>query len=224
MSIVSNEKYTQSPYEVGRVSLIRSLLPPGKGKHALDLGCGSGFFSSILVENGWKVTAADMEKDNVERVAQVVHSSVVGEALAILDGFGPNRFDLILALELIEHISNGELLLQKLHRSLAGHGTLLISTPNRVSPEGLGGYYWGEKIRGWGKWTAWDDTHVKIFSSFEFLRLLRQTGWVIEKVIGYWYRGLLPAGVTWSLPFSSTSCPPFNRLGFNTIVRCRLRK
>lgn len=220
MSIIREQKYS-SPYEVGRAAVIRSLIPSGNGNPALDLGCGSGFYSRTLSEKGWLVTAADLEEENVAAARRFAHEGMVGDAFTILDRLRAHDFCLALALELVEHISQGELLLRRLHEVLGNGGRLIISTPNRISPEGFWGYYWGEKFRHWGKWNAWDDTHVKIYSSFGFLRLLRRNGWTVERVVGYWYRGKLPLGIDWSLPFAFSARFPFNRFGFNVIVCCR---
>lgn len=223
--IVSDEKYL-SPYEVGRTSVIRSLLPHrGESRCALDLACGSGFFTKLLAEQGWEVTAIDVEKENVAAARRFTDRAMVGEAPSVLRELRDNSFDLILTLELIEHMADADakLTLKELNRLTKRDGRLIASTPNRLSLEGLGGYYWGERIRRWARWTAWDSTHVKIYTSFEFLRLLKKTGWAVEKSLGYWFVGRLPLGIRVSLPFASASWIPFNRFGFNTIVLCHPR-
>jgi 2-polyprenyl-3-methyl-5-hydroxy-6-metoxy-1,4-benzoquinol methylase len=217
--IVPDERY-RSSYEQNRASIIRTLIPLGHGRHALDLGCGPGFYSRILAEKGWVVTSVDLEETNIAAAARFAHRTIAGDVLAVLPALPDNTFDLVLALELIEHMPQGARLPQEVLRVVRPEGLLIISTPNRLSPEGLGGYYWGEKIRGWGKWNAWNDTHVKIYTSFEFLGLLERFGWTIQKVVGYWYYGLLPLGVWWTLPVSSTPRFPLNRFGFNTIAVC----
>lgn len=217
--IVSEEKY-RTTYEQNRAAIIRALIPPGHGRPALDLGCGSGFYTRMLVEKGWRPTVVDLEDANIAAAARFAHRTITGDVLAVLPTLGDNSFDLVLALEVIEHIPQGGSLPQEIRRVVRPGGVLIISTPNRLSPEGLGGYYWGEKIRGWGRWTAWNDTHVKIYTSFELLRLLEHSGWNIERVVGYWYHGQLPLGVQWALPIQSTSRFPLNRFGFITIAVC----
>ena len=112
----------------------------------------------------------------------------------------------------------GKKLLMEIIRILKPHGGLIISTPNRYSPEGLGDYYWGERIRGWERWTAWDSTHVHIYSSSEILRLLKTTGFAVDRVTGYYYEGRLPFIGRWKLPLTKSAMFPLNRLGFNVIV------
>lgn len=45
-------------------------IPPGEGLDALDLGCGSGFMSMILLDAGCKVTGIDFSKDMLERARE----------------------------------------------------------------------------------------------------------------------------------------------------------
>lgn len=222
MTLIFDEKY-KTPYELRRIAIIQSLIPPGRGRLALDLGCGSGLISKILVERGWEVTAVDIESRNIDLALRAAQHGIIGDVLSVLEGLPKKSFDLVLALELIEHLPAGKLLLQRLYDVTKDDGLLVASTPNRVSPEGLSGYYWGEKVANWGKWMAWDESHVKIYSSFEFIGLLREVGWRIMKVTGFWYQGRLPFGFKWSLPFTSSKVFPFNRLGFNTISVCERR-
>lgn len=211
MPIVLEEKYEKSPYERGRVDLIRDLIPQGPG-NAVDLGCGSGFFSRMLKERGWTVTAVDMEVSNVENARRFADSGVVGDVISSLQGL--KGMDFALALEIIEHLDDPAAFLAAIRN--ACHGKLLISTPNRMSPEGWVGHYWGERLRNWGTWNAWDPTHTRIFTANELVRMLRKTGWRPKRITGYWYK----ADKYISLPLKNSATFPLNRIGFNTIVLC----
>jgi 2-polyprenyl-3-methyl-5-hydroxy-6-metoxy-1,4-benzoquinol methylase len=220
---VDPAKYESSVFELGRVKLISALIPTGEQGMALDLGCGSGYFSRILSERNWSVMAIDTDPENVERAREFAKEADLADAISGLSRLPEGRFGLALALEIIEHMprSHGERLLREVLRVLEPGGRLLLSTPNRCSPEGLGGYYWGEKIRGWGRWNAWDDTHVEIYSARGILRLVRTCGFIVERVTGYWYEGNLPLIGRWRLPLRQSGMFPMNRLGFNTVLECR---
>jgi len=223
MTIEHREKY-ESDYEKGRSELVLSLLPTARGtERALDIGCGVGVYCNALSDRGWCVTAVDMEEANINKATRHAEEALVGDALSVLGGLGRDQFGLAVALELIEHMpaADGDLLLAGIHRVLQEDGRLILSTPNRMSVEGLGNYYWGEKIRNWGKWTAWDDSHVTIYSAPEILAKLRRNGFRIETVYGYWYQGTLPLGLRLALPWHRAGRWPLNRLGFNTVVSCR---
>lgn len=214
-----------SAYEKGRTAIIEQLLPSGAHKSAIDIACGPGYFCQLLATKGWRTTAVDTDADNLRKAA--IHTSEVhlGDAISVLSKLPENHYDLALALEIIEHMpkSLGASLLKNIERVLRPGGTLIVSTPNKFSPEGWGHYYWGEKIRGWGKWYAWDTTHVHIYSSREFIRALKTNGFALDSVTGYHYQGILPLIGEWKLPLEKSTMFPFNRFGFNVIVACHKR-
>ena len=96
----------------------------------------------------------------------------------------------------------------------------MLSTPNRLSLEGLAGYYWTEKNRGKAVWKAWDPTHVHIYTSFEIIRLLRSKGFEVQRATGYDYHLPLPRLGRVKLFASRSSAFPLNRFGFNLILEC----
>ncbi len=211
MAIVQADKYTKSEYERGRVAIIEGMIPRGPG-NAVDLGCGSGFFSRPLKECGWTVTCVDMEAANVDNAQRYADQGIVGDVISSLRSL--KNLDFALALEIIEHLDDPEAFLAEIRKACPGK--LLISSPNRMSPEGWVGYYWGERIRNWGKWNAWDPTHTRIFTSGELLRMLENAGWKPRQIVGYWYK----ADRFISLPVKNSGRFPLNRIGFNTIILC----
>jgi len=218
------EKY-EAPYEVGRVKVLKELFPLGNGRKALDVGCGPGYFSRELFQRGWRTTVIDSDRENIAAASEYAEKALLGDATMILSKLPDRGYDLILCLELLEHMpkERGKELLVSIEKALGPHGKLILSTPNRLSPEGLGYYYWGQKIRGWGKWDAWDPTHIHIYSSLELIRLLKTVGFTVERTIGYHYEGLLPLVGRWRLPLVTSATFPLNLLGFDVIIESRRR-
>jgi 2-polyprenyl-3-methyl-5-hydroxy-6-metoxy-1,4-benzoquinol methylase len=210
---VLDAKYLR-PYEQRRLTLLRSLIPDGQGDDALDLGCGSGIISDMLVQRGWSVTAVDLHPDNVIRARARVANAIQGDAVSVSRSLVGKSYGLICATELIEHLDEDDRrdLLTETRRLAKSGARLLLSTPNKMSPEGLEGYYYRELIRH-VRFYAWDRTHQRIYSSFEILAALRSAGWRPVKVVGYHYRGNIV-----SLPLDVSSCFPLNRFGFNIII------
>lgn len=211
---VLDAKYS-SPYEQRRLSILRGLIPEGKGDAALDLGCGSGVISQILVSLGWSVTAVDLHPENVNRAKQKVAKAIQGDAVSVSRSLEDKSYGFICALELIEHLDEDSRmdLLRETRRLARPGARLLLSTPNKMSPEGLEGYYYGELIRG-VPFKAWDNTHQRIYSCFGIRAALRRAGWRPLKTVGYYYEGRI------SLPLEVSYRFPLNRFGFNTIVLC----
>ena len=211
------------PYEIRRTKILEEIMPEGHGGQAVDIGCGPGFFSKMLSGRGWHSTAIDTSRSNIESAKEYAASALLGDAITTLSDLPEDNFGLAVAFEIIEHMprAEGEELLRKIRRVLKPDGRLLLSTPNRYSLEGLGGYYWGEKIRKAGKWYAWDTTHVHIYSSPEILALLNSIGYSVGKIVGYHYGGRLPLIGRYDFPLKTSRTFPLNRLGFNIIMECR---
>lgn len=212
----------ETPYEVGRTGIIDGLIPFSNNNDAIDIACGPGYFCKRLTDKGWRTTALDADSENLRSAAGHAAETHLGDAAVVLSKLPEGRYDLALALEIVEHLpkTSGADFLKAIRRVLKPGGRLIVSTPNRCSPEGWGHYYWGEKIRGWGKWYAWDETHVHIYSSHEFLRLLTATRFTVDRVTGYHYQGVLPLIGRWRMPITKSTTFPLNRLGFNTILEC----
>jgi 2-polyprenyl-6-hydroxyphenyl methylase/3-demethylubiquinone-9 3-methyltransferase len=113
--------------------LIDEFLPDSvvRGKSALDVGCGLGFFSDRLAQRGAIVTACDLGPRLVERTRlRVGCRAVVADALQLTDYFGSNRFDLVVSSECIEHTPQPADALREMVAVLKPGGYLSVSTPN----------------------------------------------------------------------------------------------
>lgn len=108
---------------------------PLAGKRALDVGCGAGLLAEPLARLGAAVTGVDAAEENV--AAARAHAT--GSGLAIdyrageLASLGLGRFDLVTAMEVLEHVADKQAFLGDLARHLAPGGLLVLSTPNRTA-------------------------------------------------------------------------------------------
>ena len=108
-------------------------LRPLSGKSALDVGCGAGLLAEPLARLGASVTAVDAAPELID--AARLHAA--GQRLEIdyratgvesIDG----QFDLVTALEVIEHVADPQVFIDSLVARLAPGGLLVLSTPNRT--------------------------------------------------------------------------------------------
>jgi 2-polyprenyl-6-hydroxyphenyl methylase / 3-demethylubiquinone-9 3-methyltransferase len=108
-------------------------LRPLAGKAALDVGCGAGLLAEPLARLGAAVTAVDAAPELIE--AARAHATAQGLAIdyrasgvEALDG----EYDLVTAMEVIEHVADPQSFVRDLAARLAPGGLLILSTPNRT--------------------------------------------------------------------------------------------
>jgi 2-polyprenyl-3-methyl-5-hydroxy-6-metoxy-1,4-benzoquinol methylase len=95
----------------------------------LDLGAGHGAFTKKLHEMGYNVSACDIFPENFE------YPEVKCEKVDATEKFpyADNTFDIIIAVEVSEHIIDHEMFFSESSRILNPGGHLLLSTPNILS-------------------------------------------------------------------------------------------
>jgi len=201
------------------VDIIRKISNTGD---ALDLGCGPGFYTNYLSSNGWKTTAVDTGPKNIESASRFANSSICNDAVSALEEFPEFSFDLVLCLELIEHMpaTEGIRLVLGINKVLKKGGTMIIATPNRISLEGMYPYYIREKLFKKEKWYAWDPTHVHIYSHNEIKKLITTSGFSCPNTVGFYYKGWFPKIGTIKFPLSKTNSTPMNKFGFSITLYC----
>jgi 2-polyprenyl-6-hydroxyphenyl methylase/3-demethylubiquinone-9 3-methyltransferase len=112
---------------------------PLSGKRALDVGCGAGLLCEPLARLGATVTGVDAAQENVA----VARAHAAGAGLSIdyrcgdVAGLGLSGFDLVTAMEVIEHVADKASFLRALAGALAPGGLMVLSTPNRTAKSRL---------------------------------------------------------------------------------------
>ena len=103
----------------------------------LDAGAGFGQYTYYLSKLGkkWKVTAIDLKAEQVADCNlffdKIGKSQRVKFETADLTTFCyPNKYDLAIAIDVLEHISDDAAVFKNMYKSLKSGGILLISTPS----------------------------------------------------------------------------------------------
>ena len=114
---------------------IRSKLLPFKNIKLLDIGCGGGLLSEPMCRLGAKVTAIDASQKNINVASY--HSNKNKLKINYLCS-SPERlnlkkkFDVILNMEIVEHVDDLNLFLKKSSLLLKKNGVMFISTLNKT--------------------------------------------------------------------------------------------
>ncbi len=103
----------------------------------LDAGSGMGQYSWRMCKmgKGWKISGIDINDEEVESCNAFSRKAGLSERMnfrsADLTGFmEPDSFDLILSVDVMEHILEDEHVFRNFYASLRNNGFLLISTPS----------------------------------------------------------------------------------------------
>jgi 2-polyprenyl-3-methyl-5-hydroxy-6-metoxy-1,4-benzoquinol methylase len=109
-------------------------LEQGLSGRVLDFGAGIGSFSRLLRDSGRfeSVTSADL-MPQPEGLADIHWIEADLNDEAVVEG----RYDIVFALECIEHLENPRATLRQIYRVLVDGGTAIVTTPNS---ENLRGY------------------------------------------------------------------------------------
>ena len=102
--------------------IMKSSRPP----RMADIGCGTGYLLSQFLRLGWDAVGLDPFPRG-DSLREPLRGHVIQGTVAAL---GSDRFDLLTAVEVIEHVEDYLLLLQEMRRILVPGGMLIITVPN----------------------------------------------------------------------------------------------
>lgn len=143
----------------------RNWLPADKDAHIVDLACGAGSLLHFFRERGYSnVAGVDISPEQVALSRQVTGEVTQDHVLHFLQTH-EGKFDLITALDLVEHFHKEEVLsfLDGCYAALRPGGRLILQTPNAETP-------WAASVR-YG-----DFTHEVCFQSNSLCRLMSLAG------------------------------------------------
>ena len=188
LSIQHVERYR---FAVSRVS---------PGMKVLDIACGAGYGTAMLLGHGCDVTGADYEDDLWQQAKRFwgYEGFVKGNALEL--PFEDASFDAVVSFETIEHVADGDRFLGEMYRVLRPGGIFICSTPNI-------------------HYTSHPPFHAKEYEPEEFYKLLRQ--WFVRmECYGQYFK---PMDRLWDMVLFTTDSL-LNMLGIKALLKSLLRR
>lgn len=124
---------------------------PLKGLKILDVGCGGGILCEPLARLGANVTGIDASPKAIMVAKEHALKSdlEISYHCTTIESFSEQDFDVVLALEIIEHVDNPENFIKFCSKKLKKEGLFFLSTLNRTWQSYLGAIIGAEYILGW---------------------------------------------------------------------------
>ena len=147
-------------------SLIEGLGANRQTNRLLDLGCGAGSWLQAAHRAGWEAEGLEISKAAAEQVRPLGFEVFCGDLFQAK--YPANRFDVVLAIELIEHLAEPLEILRETARILRPGGLFWATTPN------AGGL--SSRLLGADWSNVCPPEHVQLFTIEGVLRLTKRAG------------------------------------------------
>ncbi len=156
-------------------------LIPNRPNSVLELGCGKGVFGRLLKEKyNCKVTGIELFED-AAKVAEMNIDKVYNESLDAFDFDKLDKYDLIIANDVLEHLMYPWKTVRALREHLDYGGYFMASIPNVQNHKVMTALLKGR----WDYADAgiMDRTHLRFFTKTTAAELFSKNGYNVEKVI-----------------------------------------
>jgi SAM-dependent methyltransferase len=148
---------------------IRKSVKSGDPFSLLEIGCGAGYFISFLEEAfpGASLTGIEYDPRLIPGIRAKVKAATIINGNAEEFELGDALFDVIVSLQVIEHLHQPESMLQRVNKHLKPDGVFILTTPNLT---GMGAKVMKDK------WHGFRDDHVSLHGFNDWIHILESNG------------------------------------------------
>lgn len=141
-------------------------------KNALEIGSGNGYLVALMQQMGWTIHGVDLSPIAVARSEETFGvKTFLGDLEEFAETVMQPRYDLVLAIDLIEHIGDPSAFMEGLRRVVKPGGLVYVDTPNADS----------RNLAPFGhEWKGFNPYHIYLFTPQNLDRLLERHGFVVE--------------------------------------------
>lgn len=154
---------------------LRSLLKNEKGR-LLDIGCADGTTTSAIANSNkkFKVTGIDYYRKAIEFAGKTYKNIQFTEGDAHKLPFDNQSFDLVTAIETLEHLQNPRQVLAEIRRVLKPNGKLLVVQDTDSIIFKTIWWFWTKS-----KGSVWKNSHISCMKKNDLLTELKEAGFKI---------------------------------------------
>ena len=117
-------------YYAGDRADILPFVPEGI-KRTLEFGCGQGNFSALIKKRfSVEAWAVELHEESAKLASQMLDRVFCMDAMEAIDKLPDGYFDCIFFLDILEHLENPYVLLEKCKNKLSDKGVIIASIPN----------------------------------------------------------------------------------------------
>lgn len=133
-----------TPAAMGATGALRRLdaferIAPLAGRKLLDVGCGNGLYTLRMAERFDTVVGIDLVPEHLDEFRNAVPPSLHGRVEILEQSltampWDDETFDVVTAIEVLEHVDDVEHGLSEIYRVMMPGGRLFVAVPNRLFP------------------------------------------------------------------------------------------
>ena len=147
----------------------------GSNKRVLDVGCFVGDYTQAFSDKGNHVVGIDASQEAInearKRYKNIRFECV--DAMELKKGLKKEKFDRIVASEVIEHVINSDIFLTEIYYILKKGGKLILTSQNSNGIQ--------YRLRMLVGRFRWDSQHFRLYSKEELLAVVKKAGFKVEK-------------------------------------------
>jgi 2-polyprenyl-3-methyl-5-hydroxy-6-metoxy-1,4-benzoquinol methylase len=175
-------------HEAIYATVARTLAGLGAGGDLLDVGCGSGRLWGFVRGRFASYTGVDVVRyDGFPADGQFVEADADAGAVPLPDG----SFDVVAAVETIEHLDGPRRFVAELVRLLRPGGWLVVTTPNQLSLHSLLSLVLRGYFAAFAEAPGLYPAHLTALVETDLLRIARERGLADARIV-YTDRGRVP--------------------------------
>ena len=147
------------------------------GNRVLELGSGSGALTQRLIDEGFEVRAVDLTLDGYQAKAEAQAMDLNAD---FAEQLGDKDYDLIAAIELLEHLENPHHFLRQIRKLMSPDTCLWLSFPNLSLYLSTWKFLWDTTFISWNIHHYWETGHQTVLPGWLFEQHLKKSGLAVE--------------------------------------------